>query len=148
MFFALLAVTFGIALLACFVVTQLFRRPLDRIFERIIGDEISAAWVRYILFAAYVVGISGGVRVWELERYITPQPAPRPVADSAAEVAEAAPLVLNAGRWTLEVYRTLIGTLQSIAWMLLIVFIFALIAYVIVRAVELRRGGRPPGDPT
>ncbi|MED5415647.1 MAG: hypothetical protein VYC64_11885 [Candidatus Latescibacterota bacterium] len=38
----------------------------------------------------------------------------------------------------LEVYRTLIGTLQSVAWMLLVFFVFALIAYVIVRVSERR----------
>ena len=32
---------------------------------------------------------------------------------------------LNAARWTLEVYRTVIETLQGIAWMLLVFFIFA-----------------------
>jgi hypothetical protein len=31
------------------------------------------------------------------------------------------------------------GTLQGVAWMLLVFFIFALIAYVIVRAFELKR---------
>jgi hypothetical protein len=72
------------------------------------------------------VGISGGVRVWELEKFITPRP----------EEAEA--IVLNAERWTLEVYRTIIGTLQSVAWMLLVFFVFALIAYVIVRGREAK----------
>ena len=47
-------------------------------------------------------------------------------------------LVLNSERWTLEVYRTIIETLQSLAWMYLVVFIFALIAYVIVRGFELK----------
>ena len=44
----------------------------------------------------YVVGISGGVRVWDLEKYITPRQA------------EMEPIVLNAERWTLEEidYRT------------------------------------------
>ena len=42
-------------------------------------------------------------------------------------------------RWILEVYRTVIGTLQGLAWMLLVFFVFALIAYVIVRASEAKR---------
>lgn len=45
---------------------------------------------------------------------------------------------LNTARWVLEVYRTIIETLQGIAWMLLVFFIFALIAYVILRGFELR----------
>ena len=37
-----------------------------------------------------------------------------------------------------SIYRTIIGTLQGIAWMLLIFFIFALIAFVIVRIFEMK----------
>ena len=48
--------------------------------------------------------------------------------------------VLNADRWVLEVYRTIISTLQSTACMLLAFFIFGLIAYVVVRGFEMRRG--------
>jgi hypothetical protein len=48
-------------------------------------------------------------------------------------------LELTAETWTLEVYRTIIQTLQSIAWMLLVVFAVALIAFVILRAFEIRR---------
>ena len=72
-------------------------------------------------FAAYEVGISGGVRIHQLERYIS-----APAKDSQI-------LELNDKRWILEVYRTIIETLQAIAWMYLVVFVFALIAYVIVR---------------
>ena len=33
-------------------------------------------------------------------------------------------------------------------WMLLVFFVFALVAYVIVRGFELRRGGTPPAAGT
>jgi hypothetical protein len=72
--------------------------------------------------------------VWDLEKYITPRP----------EDAQA--IVLNAERWTLEIYRTIIGTLQSVAWLLLVFFVFALIAYVIVRGLEWRHGKPPAGE--
>ena len=42
-------------------------------------------------------------------------------------------LELTSERWVLELYRTIIETLQSIAGMLLIVFVATLIAYVLVR---------------
>ena len=74
-----------------------------------------------------MVGVSGGVRIYQLEQYIN---APH----KDVEV-----LALTTHAWTLEIYRTVIGTLQSLAWMLLLVFIFALIAFVIVRAFELKR---------
>ena len=133
MFVSLLIVTFLIAAAVSFAVARLFRHSIASILGRIVTPEISGAWWRYLTFAIYVVGISGGVRVWDLEKYITPRPE------------EAAAIVLNAERWTLEVYRTVIGTLQSVAWMLLVFFVFALIAYVIVRGLEARRS-TPPAE--
>lgn len=129
MFILLLVVTFAIAIFVSYIVVRLFRKPLEGILQRIVADEISAAWLRYLKFAIYVVGVSGGVRVWDLEKYITPRPEETDI------------ILLNAERWVLEVYRTGIGTLQSVAWMLLVFFVFALIAYVIVRGMEVRRGG-------
>jgi len=119
MFITLLVVTFVIAFVVSSVIVIIFGKPINKILARIISDEISKAWSRFLKFAIYVTGISSGVRIWELEEYITGQ--------------------LNADRWVLEVYRTIIGTLQGVAWMLLVFFVFALIAYVVVRASELKR---------
>jgi hypothetical protein len=125
MFITLLAVTFGIAALTAFVAARAFDRPIERILGRLVAEDLGGAWQRYIKFAIYVVGISGGVRLHALEQYILPR-------------HEQAPYVLNADRWVLEVYRTVIASLQSIAWMLLIFFAFALVAYVVVRGQELK----------
>ena len=126
MFFTLLLVTFTLSIIVSFGVVKTFDKAIASIFSRIIQDQISSVWQKYIKFAAYVVGISGGVRIYQLERYIS------------APYKDAEVLVLNSERWTLEVYRTIIETLQSLAWMYLVVFIFALIAYVIVRGFELK----------
>jgi len=134
MFILLLAVTFVIALVVSYIVVRIFSGPLDDILRRIIADQISNAWLKYLKFAIYVVGISKGVRIFELERYITP----------AQYDKDARILTLTNERWVLEVYRTVIDTLQGIAWMLLVFFVFALIAYVIVRAFELKQK-TPPG---
>lgn len=130
MFLTLLLVTFLIAALVSFTVARLFDKPLRQILGRLVAEDLSSAWHRYIVFAIYVVGISGGVRVWSLEQYILPRDRNSP------------PLVLTSERWTLEVYRTIIGTLQSVAWMLLVFFVFALIAYVVVRGLEMRQARR------
>jgi hypothetical protein len=135
MFLTLLLVTFVIAALVSFIVARLFDRPLRQILGRLVAEDLSAAWHRYIVFAIYVVGISGGVRVWSLEQYILPRDRNSPALELTPE------------RWTLEVYRTVIGTLQSVAWMLLVFFIFALIAYVVVRGLEMRHAKRPAGEP-
>lgn len=127
MFYSLLLATFVVAALVSLLVVKLFDKPIGLILDRIIQDRISSAWRRYITFAAFVAGISGGVRIYALERYIEP----------AKE--NAAPLVLNGERWTLEIYRTVIECLQSIAWTYLVVFAFALVAYVVVKNAELRQ---------
>jgi hypothetical protein len=132
MFLALLLVTFIIALAVSFAVVRMFTAPMNNILNRIIADEISVEWLKYLKFAIYVVGISSGVRVWELEKYITPP-----------QIENAQIVELTMERWTLEIYRTVISTLQGIAWILLVFFVFALIAYVIVRIFAAREP-KPP----
>ncbi len=127
MFITLLVVTFTIALLTSLGIVRLFRGPIGSILERVVDDTLAGAWHRYLDFAVIVVGVSGGVRIWELEKYITPRD------DAAAAIS------LNLDRWVLEVYRTLIGTLQNAAWLLLVFFVVALVAFVIVRGMELIR---------
>lgn len=128
MFITLLIITFVIALAVSSIVVLIFAGPINAILARIISDQISRAWSKYLKFAIYVTGISSGVRIWELEKYIT-----EPRFEGSKIIK------LNAERWVLELYRTIIGTLQGIAWMLLVFFVFALVAYVIVRAFELKK---------
>lgn len=123
----LLVVTFVTAAIVSFLVVRVFSRSISKILDRIISDEIAAVWAKYIRFATYVVGISGGVRIYDLERYITPQ--------KPGEV----PIQLTTERWVLELYRTVIESLQAMAWMLLVFFVFALIAYVIVKIFEVKK---------
>jgi len=131
MFISLLIATFLIALSVSGLIVLLFAKPVKRIMARIIPDEISAAWVRYLTFAIFVVGVGGGVRINQMERYVTPQ-------DKDIGV-----LTLTPERWVIEVYSTIIGTLGSIAWMLLVFFVFALLAYVLVRSFEMKRRDLP-----
>jgi len=131
MFITLLTVTFLIAAVVSFIVAQMFKSPVEKILHRIINDPISAVWVRYLKFALYTVGISSGVRIWDLEKYITPRTTD---VDKVGTIIE-----LTGDRWVLEVYRTIIETLQGIAWMLLVFFLFALIAYVVVRLSEAKK---------
>jgi hypothetical protein len=127
MFLTLLAASFLISFVMCAVIAKLFYGPVAKILRRLVEEDIYTAWSRYLVFAIFVVGISGGVRVWDLERYISPQ--------KPGEL----PLALNSERWVLEVYRTMIGTLQSTAWALLLFFMVALIAFVIVKGREAKR---------
>lgn len=128
MFIALLIITFLVSLFVSFIVIRSFSMPFDRILKRIIADEISDAWLKYLKFAVMVVGVSSGVRIRQLERFITP----------LSEDSEQRMMALTANRWILEIYRTVIESLQGIAWMLLVFFVVALMAYVFVKYTETR----------
>jgi hypothetical protein len=129
MFFTFLFVNFTIAAAMCFLLQRVFHTPVNSILHRLIAEDIYTAWSKYLAFATYVVGISGGVRIWDLEKYITPR-------DNKDIIA------LTPERWALEIYRTVLETLQSVAWMLLIFFLFALIAFVIVKGMEMRKNSK------
>ncbi|MBS7350373.1 MAG: hypothetical protein KIG95_09515 [Comamonas sp.] len=128
-------VTLILATAVALVVSMAFSRPIESVLKRIIADEISSAWARYLKFTILVVGISSGVRIHQLERYITP------VLNHNNE--ESFVLQLTTEHWVLEIYRTIIETLEGIAWMLFVFFCFALLAYVFIRIFELRKHSSP-----
>jgi hypothetical protein len=126
-FLLLLIVTLLISVIVAGLVFLFFRKPIDKIFARILGEDISSAWRKFLTFALFVVGVSSGVSIWKLERFITPE--------------EGAPVQqLTAEFWGLEIYRTIIQTLGGMAWALLIFFVVAMIAFVIVRRRESSAG--------
>lgn len=135
MFLTLMVANLLLATIVAGVVAYVFNKPIQNIMKRIVDDQIGLAWARYMQFAIFVTGISAGVRIYELERYITPLLSTKPT-----EI-----LPLTAERWVLELYRTIIGTLQGITWMLLVFFVVALLAYVIVRISD-RRNRQPDAN--
>ncbi|RYL29301.1 hypothetical protein [Acinetobacter piscicola] len=130
MFYALIIITFCLALLVSFVVMRIFSGSINAILARIIHDPIHTAWAKYTKFAGMVVGTSSGIRIYDMEKYISP----------ITYTNEKTPIILKLTqeRWFLEVYRTIIETLQGLAWMMLVFFMVALIAYVIVRWSEIK----------
>jgi Mn2+/Fe2+ NRAMP family transporter len=126
-FLILLVVTLLISIVTAFLVIFFFRKPIDKIFHRILGDEIATAWRKFLTFALFVVGVSSGVNLYKLEQFVQP------------ETENLARPILTPEYWGLEVYRTIIGTLGGMAWALLIFFIVALIAFVIVRGREMKQ---------
>jgi hypothetical protein len=127
MFLTLLIMMFGVSTVVSIIVARAFSKPIDQILTRIIADQISVAWRRYLMFALYVVGISSGIQTDYLEQYITPP----------NQNMQIVPLTTD--RWIFEVYRTIIGTLQGMACVLLVFFIFALLAFIVVRIFEMRK---------
>jgi hypothetical protein len=127
MFLELLIVTFVVSTFISTITAFLFFKAVKKVMTKLVSEDLAPIWQRFVLFAIYVVGISGGVRLWDIERYVTPD-------------KDGVILQLNHDRWVIEIYKTIIGSLQSIAWMLLIFFLFALIAYVVVKGFEMKRG--------
>ncbi len=130
MFYYLIISTFALALLVSFIVMRLFSNSINAILARIIHDPIHEAWAKYTKFAGMVVGTSSGIRIYDMEKYITPL--------TYAENDKKIVIELTQERWVLEIYRTIIETLQGLAWMMLVFFMVALIAYVIVRWSEIK----------
>lgn len=130
MLYYLIISTFALALLVSFIVMRLFSNSINAILARIIHDPIHEAWAKYTKFAGMVVGTSSGIRIYDMEKYITPL--------TYAENDKRIVIELTQERWVLEIYRTIIETLQGLAWMMLVFFMVALIAYVIVRWSEIK----------
>ena len=130
MFYYLIISTFALALLVSFIVMRLFSSSINAILARIIHDPIHEEWAKYTKFAGMVVGTSSGIRIYDMEKYITPL--------TYAENDKRIVIELTQERWVLEIYRTIIETLQGLAWMMLVFFMVALIAYVIVRWSEIK----------
>ena len=125
-FLILLIVTLAIAVVVAGLVIFFFKNPMDKIFARIIGEEISTAWRKFLTFALFVVGVSSGVNYNRLEKFIQPE------TDTMSRP------ILTIQYWGLEIYRTIINTLGGLAWALLLFFIAALIAFVIIKRGEGR----------
>jgi preprotein translocase subunit SecG len=72
--------------------------------------------------------VSGGVNMWEIQKYLQ---------NGREQVME-----LNGPRWTMEIYRTAMDTLSQISWVMLLFFLCAMVAYVIMRVAESSREQR------
>lgn len=136
MFITLLAVTLGVSLLTSGLVVFFFRKSIRQILDRIIGEGVAAAWQKFLTFCLFVVGVSAGAQVWKLEQYLQPQPI--------GPEGKTRVLTLDGPAIALEVYRTIIQVLQGMAWALLVFFVVALIAFVLVKFGERRGGGAVP----
>lgn len=124
-FLLLITITFSISVAVSFLVARFFENSFKKILKRILEDSLNEAWLRYLKFAIYIVGISSGVRLWHIEKYIEFN-------------RESILVILDANRWVLEIYQTVISTLQGIAWLLLVFFIFTLFAYLIIKVFEMK----------
>ena len=125
MIIVLLLVKLVAALAMASLVAWLFNRPVNGILARVVPEDLSYAWARYMRFAIYVVGVGAGVNIWTVEKYLPQGPGSQVVT-------------LTSERWAIELFDALLNGLQAMAIVLLVFFVFALIAVVLVQAFEKR----------
>jgi len=129
MFYYLILANLLVATSVSLIVVALFSKSINNIMARVINDAINTSWAKYTKFAGMVVGISSGIRIYDMEKYITPLSYNK---DNTYIVE------LTQERWFLEIFRTLIETIQGLAWMMFVFFVISLLAYVIVRITEYK----------
>lgn len=94
--------------LSC-AVALLFWKPVGSVLLHLLEEDVAAAWTRYVAFALVVAGVAAGTRVRLLEEYLA-----APSWNQSALQGQ-----LTREFWYLEMYRTAIGTVEGIAWVLL-----------------------------
>jgi len=124
MFVVLFLVTFILALGIAGAIAWASREPIENILRHFFAPHLSAAFAKYFQLAIVLVGVTAGTRVRALQDYIS-----APEYNKQAMLAQ-----LTQEFWVMELYRTVIATLEGILWL---VFLFALIVFLVV--VIIRR---------
>jgi len=138
LFLLLMLVSLVVAITTTALVIVFFRGSISGILGRIVADPVAAAWRRYVSFALLVVGISSGVSLWTLERYV--QAPGNVVPQTSPPTLAAFPAPLTTEAWVFEVYRTMLGSLRGLAGALLLFFGIALVVSGIQRGLGERGG--------
>ncbi len=122
---------FGVSLVLAFAISAtvawVSKDVIESILHRFLADKIGTAISKYLRFAIVVAGISDGTRAGALRDYIS---APNYSRDALNAQ-------LTPEFWALELYRTAIGSLEGILWLMLIFSLGALIAIVLIRRANL-----------
>jgi hypothetical protein len=110
MFLALFGVSFALALALSFTVAWVSKDAIETVLRRFVADSVvRAAFSKYLRFAMVVVGISVGTRVSPLQEYMA--------ASYSGKVSMLA--AVNQEYWVMEIYHTILGTLEGLVWLLL-----------------------------
>ena len=127
MFLALFGVSLVLAFAISAIVAWASKDVVEGILHRFLADRISAAVSKYLRFAIIVAGISDGTRAGILRDFIY-----TPNTNRDALSAQ-----LTQEFWALELYRTAIGSLEGILWLMLIFSLGTIVAIVLIRRANL-----------
>jgi hypothetical protein len=129
MFVLLFTISFLLAGGVAAGVARLSQDPIEVILHRFLAAHISVGLSKYLRFAIIVVGVASGTRVGALEEYIG--------ATSYNKAALSAALTQEV--WVLELYRTVLATVEGIVWLLLVVAFFVILAVLIIRKGNMKQ---------
>ncbi|MDE0301124.1 MAG: hypothetical protein OXN17_21045 [Candidatus Poribacteria bacterium] len=124
MFPALLIVPPIVAAIISFCVVKVFEKPIAAILSRIIKDEVSRFFIKYVKLATYLVGISRGIRIFQLYEDMRKLNADNQDFDWIDIL------------WMSGIYGTIIGTLQAIVHIYLWLFLLLSLLYIMVKVLE------------
>lgn len=122
LFCASLLVAFGVA----FLVAWGSRDPIENVLHHFVSANISAALAKYLQLAIILIGVTSGTRIRALQEYIS-----APDYNKSAMTAK-----LTQEFWVMEFYRTVVGTLEGILWL---IFLFALTVFIVVFFIRKSR---------
>jgi hypothetical protein len=116
--YALLITMVSVSLLTALTISYAFMPWLNRILDHLASQPLAHAWRKCLNWAIILVGLQGGVRVWELENFALSQ--------------NKIPFNTNPLYWILEIYRVFIDTAQSCIWVIILFLLVALLVEAIV----------------
>ena len=139
----LLVVPLVCAAVISFCVVKVFEKPIFAISKRIIQDRISLAFTKYVKYATYLFGISGSLFGHLSEEYMLDKYLSELTLDSQTSAYNDELMTdIRANVWLIMICSMIMGritgTLHAIAQMYLMLFVIALISYIIVKIFEQR----------
>jgi hypothetical protein len=122
---------FGVSLVLAFAISAIVawasKDVIEGILHRFLADKIGTAISKYLRFAIVIAGISDGTRAGILRDFIY-----TPSINRDALSAQ-----LTQEFWALELYRTVIGSLEGILRLMLIFSLGTIVAIVLIRRANL-----------
>ena len=128
MFVLLFAVTFFLALGISIVVGWASKEPIEAILHHFFPINATNALSKYLRLAMVLIGVSSGARIQILEEYIAASPANKIEMNA----------LLTQEFWVVEFYRTAIGAVEGILWLLLLFSLIVFVAYFVLRKARAK----------
>ena len=132
MFVVLFLVTLVVALIVSYIIAKASSYPIENVLNHFFASHLSAAFAKYLQLAIVLVGVCAGTRARALQDYIS-----APDYNKRVMLEQ-----LTQEFWVMELYRTVVGTLEGILWLM---FLFALV--VIVAVAIMRKNHSPNVHP-